>query len=114
MGLNTKQARFTEKIARFIVWAADEGYQLIGAEWFRTAEQAEIYAKQGKGIKNSVHRKKLAVDLFLMKDGTITWDIEDYRPLGEEWERFDDDARWGGNFRNRDAVHFSFIHNGVM
>lgn len=114
MGLNTKQARFTFKIASLIVWAREQGYELIGAELFRTPEQAEIYAKKGKGIKNSVHRKKLALDLFLLKDGKITWDTDDYRPIGEKWKTMDPDSRWGGDFKRRDGVHFSFIHNGVM
>jgi hypothetical protein len=26
----------------------------------------------------------------------------------------DPDARWGGDFRNRDCVHFSFEHGGTM
>jgi hypothetical protein len=113
MSLNRKQADFTACIGKFIVWAFDHGYQLIGAEWFRTPEQAELYAKQGKGIKNSVHRKKLAVDFFLYKDGNISWNKEDYRPLGDKWKSMDSRARWGGDFKNRDAVHFSFEHNGV-
>lgn len=113
MSLNTKQAAFTYKIASLIVWANDQGYDLIGAELFRTPEQAALYAKQGKGIKNSVHRKKLALDMFLLKDGKISWDPEDYRPIGEKWKTMHDDARWGGDFPGRDAVHFSFEHNGV-
>ena len=113
MSLNSKQAAFTYKIACLIVWANKQGYELIGAELFRTPEQAALYAKQGKGIKNSVHRKKLALDMFLLKDGKITWDTEDYRPIGEKWKTMHEDARWGGDFRGRDAVHFSFEHNGV-
>jgi hypothetical protein len=112
MSLNKKQVRFTKTLGKFLVWCADNGFQVIAAELFRTPEQAAIYAKQGKGIKNSVHTKKLAVDLFLLKDGKITWNTEDYRPLGEKWISMDTDARWGGVFKNRDAVHFSFTHGG--
>ncbi len=114
MSLNKKQVRFTATLGRFLVWCADNGFEVIGAELYRTPEQAEIYARQGKGIKKSVHRKKLAIDLFRLKDGTITWDTEDYRTMGEKWKTMDPDARWGGDMRRRDAVHFSFIHNGVF
>jgi len=115
MTLNEKQALFTYQIALFIVRAKEElGIDLIGAEFFRTPEQAEIYAKKGKGIKNSVHRKKLAFDLFRFKDGTVTWDTEDYREAGELWKSMHAFSRWGGDFKRRDAVHFSFEHNGVM
>ena len=113
MTLNAKQARFTSKIAELIVWANQQGIQCIGAELYRTKEQAEIYAAQGKGIKNSVHRKKLALDLFIYKDGTVSWDIDDYRVLGERWKTMDPDACWGGDWPRRDCPHFSFQHNGV-
>ncbi len=114
MGLNVKQARFTQKIAQLIVWATEHGYVLIAAELYRTPAQAAINAEKGVGIKNSVHTKKLALDMFLMIDGKISWDTEVYRPIGEKWKTMDDDARWGGDFRRRDAVHFSFVHGGVM
>lgn len=113
MTLNQKQAEFTYTMGCFIVWAFENKHQLIGAEWFRPPELAELYAQQGRGIKNSVHRYKLAVDLFLLKNGTVTWNTEDYRVLGEKWESMHPLARWGGRFKNRDAVHFSFEHNGV-
>lgn len=111
--LNEKQALFTYKIAHLIVWARFHGIDLIGAEWYRTKEQAEIYAARGVGIKTSLHRLKLALDIFRLKDGKVTWDVEDYRVLGEKWKTMHPLARWGGNFINRDAVHFSFEHRGV-
>lgn len=114
MGLNAKQAEFTHCMGKLIVWCFKNGYPVFGAEWFRTNEQAEIYAKQGKGIKNSVHRKKLAVDLFRLVDGKLSWDKKHYEPVGKKWKTLHPDARWGGDFKRRDAVHFSFIHNGVM
>jgi hypothetical protein len=113
MSLNKKQARFTECLGELLTYATATGQYVILAEAYRTPEQAAIYAKQGKGIKNSVHTKKLAVDLFRYKDGSVTWDRDEYQKLGDYWKTLDPDARWGGDFRNRDAVHFSFTHNGV-
>jgi hypothetical protein len=101
-------------LTKLLAWAFDNGIELIGAELYRTKEQAEIYAASGRGILNSVHRLKLAIDLYRYKDGTVSWDAEDYRELGEKWKSLDDRARWGGDFRNRDAVHFSFEHRGRM
>jgi hypothetical protein len=114
MGLNAKQVEFTYTMAKFLVWCHENGFECFGAEWFRTNEQAEIYAKQGKGIKNSVHRKKLAVDLFRVKNGKLTWDKGNYVEMGAKWKSMHDLARWGGDFKRRDSVHFSFEHNGVM
>lgn len=113
MGLNDKQAEFTYTMAQFLVWCHENGFVVFGAELFRTPEQAAIYAKKGIGIKNSCHTKKLALDIFRMKNGKLTWAKEDYRDMGDKWESMHDLARWGGNFRRRDAVHFSFEHNGV-
>jgi len=95
---------------------AHHGFNLAGlrlGEFHRPQATADLYAKIGKGIKNSNHCKKLAADLFLVKDGKVTWEHDDYRPLGERWESMHDLCRWGGRFKNRDAVHFSLEHNGV-
>jgi len=114
MSLNAKQVLFTRLQAEFQVWCFKHGYEVIEAESFRPPFVAEEYARLGKGIKNSVHTKKLARDLFRVVDGRVSWRTEDYAPLGKKWKSMHNDARWGGDFRNRDAVHFSFIHNGVM
>lgn len=112
MTLNEKQVLFTKTLGRLLAYAARRNIDVILAEAFRTTEQARIYHKKGKGIINSVHCKKLAADLFIYKDGTVTWDPEDYRQLGEHWKKLNDFCRWGGDFKGRDAVHFSFEHNG--
>lgn len=113
MSLNAKQARFTYKIAQLIVWAKEElGVDLIGVELFRTKEQAEIYAEQEKGIINSVHRLKLALDMYVYKDGKILWDGLIYKEIGDKWKSMDPDARWGGEMRRRDVYHYSFYHKG--
>ena len=113
MTLNEKQTDFAYHIARLIVWAHEHGIEVQGAEWFRTAEQAAIYAKAGKGIKNSNHRLKLALDLFAVVGGTVSWDYPIYAKLGAKWKTMHPLARWGGDFKGRDGVHFSFEHNGV-
>ena len=99
MTLNEKQADFAHHIAKLIVWAHKNGIQVMGAEWFRTPEQAKIYAAQGKGIKNSNHRLKLALDMFVVVDGKVTWDQEPYAKLGKKWKTMHPSARWGGSRR---------------
>ena len=113
MTLNAKQAEFALYIAKLIVWAHNNGLPCMGAEWYRTDEQAAIYAKSGKGIANSNHRKKLALDIFILVDGKVTWDNDVYAKLGKKWKTMHPQARWGGDFAGRDGVHFSFEHNGV-
>lgn len=114
MSLNAKQARFFSTFCQLQRWAEEvHGIQLIGKELYRTKEQAEIHAANGVGIKNSVHRLSLAIDVYVFVDGKLKMDGDEYRILGERWEKLDPDARWGGRFRRRDVYHFSFIHNGV-
>lgn len=113
MTLNDKQAEFAFNIAKLIVWARSQGICVMGAEWFRTKEQAEIYAAAGKGIKKSNHRLKLALDLFAVVDGKVSWDMAIYEKLGKKWKTMNPLSRWGGDFAGRDGVHFSFEHNGV-
>lgn len=100
-------------LARLIIWINKQGWHVRIGEVHRTREQAALYAKRGKGIKNSVHCLKLAADLFLNTGQGVTWDVEAYAALGKQWKQLHRCARWGGDFKNRDAVHFSFIHNGV-
>ena len=113
MTLNAKQVEFTRTIAYFLVWCAENDYEVIGAELYRTQEQADWYASQDRGIANSVHTKKLALDIFRYVNGRISWKNEDYEEMGEKWKSMHPLARWGGDFRRKDSVHFSFEHNGV-
>ena len=113
MTLGEKQEEFSICLAQLITWIYAQDWAVRIGEVHRPAATAAHYAELGKGIKNSVHCKKLAADLSLRSDGRVTWAEEDYRAAGEFWKSLSEWARWGGDFHNRDAVHFSFTHNGV-
>jgi len=106
--LSEKQAQFLTDVALLIQWVNSQGWYVTGGELFRTREQQEIYVRQGKSkTYNSKHLKRLAIDLFLFKDGKVTWKLEDYRPLGEFWQSIRPENVWGGNFSTlKDGVHF--------
>jgi hypothetical protein len=70
-----------------------------------------IGSSVSQGIKNSVHRNKLAQDLNLFKDGIFLEKLTDYQPFGEFWKSLHPLARWGGDFG--DADHFSFTYQGI-
>jgi len=117
MTLGEKQELFTEMLARLICHMIDCGYEARLKEVLRTREQAEIYAKQGKGILNSNHRNGLAADIYFTKDGELLWDGEPYKIAANWWESLTDNENefcWGGRFRRRDVYHFSVKHNGVI
>lgn len=108
MTLGEKQRLFTKMVGALIKWANDHGYELTFGEAWRTPEMAKLYAQQGKGIANSLHVDRLAVDFNLFKDGKYLDKTEDHRPLGEYWESIG--GSWGGRFK--DGNHYSLEHDG--
>lgn len=107
------QFKFTYHVAALIGFIRLRGYNCTFGEAYRTPEQAEIYAKEGKGIKDSLHTKRLAIDLNIFDhNGALLTKPEDYEIFGREWERFDPKNRWGGYFVSKygghivDADHF--------
>ncbi len=98
-------------VGKLIAWATDHNYALTFGEAYRTPEQAELNAKKGIGIKNSLHLLKLAIDLNVFKDGKFAATVSDYEPLGVYWESIG--GTWGGRFTSPDSDHFSLAHNGT-
>jgi hypothetical protein len=114
MTLGEKQRTFALNVAKLIIWAYEQGYELTLSEAYRTPEQAELNAKAGKGIANSLHTQRLAIDLNLFRGGRWLQFSEQHRPLGEFWKSLHPDNRWGGDFRPRpDGNHYSMEHEGV-
>lgn len=85
------------------------GYECTLGEAYRPPETAALYEKQGKGIKNSLHSQRLAVDLNLFRNGMFLSSTEDHRPLGEWWEKQDPLCRWGGHFSRPDGNHYEIM-----
>lgn len=111
MTLGEKQQKFTFLVSQLISWAYGNGYRMTFGEAYRTPEQAALNAQKGIGISNSLHTKRLAVDLNLFKDGQYLTSTEDYAAVGEYWESLDSECAWGGRFK--DGNHFSLAHEGV-
>ena len=113
MTLGEQQRRFTELVGRLIAWAYDNGFELTFGEAYRTPEQAALNAAKGSGIANSLHTKRLAIDMNLFIEGVYQTGSEAYRPLGEHWKSLDPDCCWGGDFTKKDGNHFSLQWEGV-
>ena len=121
MTLRQKQSKFVRLVAKLIQYASEQGYEMTFGETYRTPEQAAWNAAQVPpvGSANSLHTKRLAVDLNLFKDTDGDGDLdylektEFHRPLGEWWERLDPDCRWGGRFKRPDGNHYSLAHEGI-
>jgi hypothetical protein len=100
--LSEKQWRFTEMTASLIYWARDHGYKLTYGDAYRDDRCAY-------GQPFSLHKKRLAVDFNLFKDGKYLSTTEDHLPLGEFWESIG--GSWGGRFN--DGNHYSLEHEGM-
>lgn len=108
--LRDHQSLFMRLVPRLIDYAYQSGYELTGGELWRTSEQAALNAAAGKGISNSLHRDRLAIDLNLFKDGKFLANSADHRPLGEFWEQLHPLCKWGGRFG--DGNHYSITYGG--
>lgn len=76
----------------------------------RTKLQAELYAAKGKGIRNSQHLMRLAIDLlFFDKENNYRTDTDFYKQAGDYWESLDPLCRWGGRYG--DGNHFETMNN---
>jgi hypothetical protein len=91
----------------------EKGYKFTYGEAMRSPEQAEIYAKQGKGIADSLHCKRLAIDINLFNEkNEYLEDTESYKQFGVFWEHLSPTNRWGGTFKSRpDGNHFERNEN---
>ena len=101
-------------VPRLIDKAINLGYEVILGEAQRSPEEAKRLAKLNKGIMDSLHIIKLAIDLNLFKNGVYLKKTEDHKKLGEWWESQSTNeyiCAWGGHFG--DGNHYSIIHNGI-
>lgn len=97
-------ARDTVELFKFI---HDYGYSFTYGEAMRSPEQAEIYAKQGKGIVDSLHCQRIAIDINIFdKNGSYLDKTDDYKKFGDYWESLSPVNRWGGVFKRADGNHF--------
>lgn len=108
MTLRKKQSTFARMAAQLILTAEELGYEVTFGEAYRDPEWAEMMFARGKGIKDSLHSVRLAIDLNLFKDGVYLEATEDHRILGEWWESVG--GSWGGRFG--DGNHYSLEHEG--
>lgn len=106
MTLGEKQRLFSRLLADLIRWAYEHGYEVTMGECFRTPEQAALNAQKGIGVKDSLHTKRLAVDLNLFVNGEYMPTTEAHKPLGEYWESLNPLCRWGGRFTKPDGNHY--------
>lgn len=108
-----KQRMFVWNVHCLIEWAYQQDYELTFGEAFRTAEQAALNAKAGLGIVNSLHMRRLAIDLNLFRGDEWLQKTSDHQPLGTYWKSLHSLNRWGGDFVRQDGNHYSMEDGGI-
>lgn len=94
-----EQSDFAYNVSRLLSFIYEHDYQCSLGEAWRSPEQAAIYAKEGKGIRDSLHCERLAIDLNLFNsDGIYLRDRKDYELVGTYWESLHSQNEWGGNW----------------
>lgn len=97
MGMIERQHLFAVMAAKLILKAAEMGYQVTLGDCFRD-DRCDY------GAVNSKHKKRLAIDLNLFKDGKYLTETFDHQPLGLFWESIG--GIWGGRFD--DGNHYEW------
>jgi len=91
------QSDFVRMLALLILYAYEKGYELTGGDlWAKTGHQ-----------HNSMHYRRLAIDLNLFRDGVWLKDTADHEVLGKFWESLHPRNRWGGRFE--DGNHYEHL-----
>ena len=112
MKLSEKRILFSRLLAKLILWASDNGYDLAFDQVKRTESEAKANAAKGIGIANSLHLIGLAADLNLYINGVYQTTSEAHKEIGRYWKSLHPDCRWGGDFSKPDGNHYSLEHEG--
>lgn len=103
------QWKFSRMLPRLLMKAYSLGYEVSLGEAYRSPEEAHRLSSLRKGISNSLHSDRLAIDLNLfLPDGTWLKTTDDHQALGEFWESIG--GTWGGRFG--DGNHYSLAYGG--
>jgi hypothetical protein len=113
MELYQKQAEFAKNVSKLLQYIFTTGHLVTFGEAYRTPEQARIDAQEGKGIVDSLHCRRLAIDLNIFSsDGVYLKQPAPYKQIGEYWKTLNVSNRWGGDFpKLQDANHFEMQDN---
>ena len=91
---------FTKNIIKLLTRIIDDGLNpMIGRD-------GDLH------MRGSLHYDGLAMDIILMKDGTILTDTPSHLPYGIFWKGLDPANCWGGDFAKSDGNHYSMTYQG--
>jgi hypothetical protein len=114
MTLRQKQSAFVHDIHTLLTWLFMNGYEITFGEAERTKEQQQIYVNKGLAkTMNSLHIKKLAIDLNIFQDGKLLSTKEEFEHVSLYWcslSPFNDCGYfWGWDFRHFQRNEFTEV-----
>ena len=95
MTLRQKQSKFAHMVSTLIAYIYECGYEVTFGDAARMDNRGHC--------TNSLHYKRLAIDLNLFRNGRYMNKSEDHKPFGLFWESMG--GSWGGRFK--DGNHYS-------
>ena len=101
-----RQQTFALNVAKLILYINVKGYRCTFGETLRTKEMAQIYARTGRGVLDSNHLYKLAVDLNLFKNGVYLTDAKEYKQFADYWLTLNPFNEAGYYWKSVDSQHF--------
>ena len=109
--LGRQQRIFTYFVGKQIEWLYSNGYEATFGDAYRDPRVfGEIGENLGYGRSASNHKRRLAMDLNLFKDGKYLKETSDHRESGLHWETLHAACAWGGHFN--DGNHYSMKYFG--
>lgn len=110
--LGAAQRALPPMLAKLINYAYIHGYELTLGDAYRDPRVHGAFGESKPNSyskKKSNHKRRLAIDLNLFRDGVYLTSSEAHRPLGEYWESLG--GAWGGRFN--DGNHYSIEYQGI-
>ena len=109
MMLSERQRKFSRMLANQFAWMLGQGMEwTLGDAWRSTdvlmcpdcggeVTYQELLVYNGRSkVRASAHNDRCAIDLNIYVDGRVSNKGQDYRAMGEHWEKLG--GRWGGRF----------------
>lgn len=113
MRLGEQQELFMRLLPDLLDHIHEQGYEVRGGDLFRDSRLHGVMGiKIGYGHRNSNHKQKLAIDLYLTKDGVYLTGLDAktaHNLIHDHW-----DTIGGGSRIPHDLNHYSLERDGML